>query len=61
MNAVRLVLITNIYMCLMVHKGLRGGVSYIAKRYAKPNKKYLSDYDKDKEISHLMYLHASNS
>ena len=45
----------------MVDKGLRGGVSYIAKRYAKPNNKYLNVYDKDKESSHFMYLHASNS
>ena len=44
----------------MVEIGLRGGVSYIANRYSKPNNKYLSDYDKNKNSSYLMYLDANN-
>ena len=44
----------------MVETGLRGGVSYIANRYSKPNNNYLSDYDKNKDSSYLMYLDANN-
>ena len=47
-------------MYLMVEKGLCRGVSYIANSYSKPNNKYLSDYDKDKESSYLLYLDANN-
>ena len=47
-------------MYLMLIKGLRGDVSYIANGYPKPNNKYLSDYDKDKESSYLMYFDAYN-
>ena len=48
---ISLELITDIDMYLMVEDGLHGGVSYIANRYLKPNDKYLSDYDKEKESS----------
>ena len=47
---------TYIDMYQMVETGLRGGVSYIAKGYSKPNNKYLSDYDRNKDSSYLMYL-----
>ena len=52
-------LITDIDMYQMVETGLRGGVSYIANRYSKPNNKYLSDYDKNKGSSYLMHLDAN--
>ena len=58
MVGANLELITDINMYLMVGKGLRGGVSYIANRYSKPNNKYLSAYDK--ESSYLIYLDANN-
>ena len=32
-------------MYLFIEKGLRGGISYIAKRYSKSNNKYIKDYD----------------
>ena len=60
MTGINLQFITDIDMYQMVEKGLRGGISYIANRYSKPNKKYMCDYDKDKENSYLMYLDASN-
>ena len=44
MTDINLELITDIDMYQMVETGLRGGVSYIAKRYSKSNNKYLSDY-----------------
>ena len=51
MTDIYLELITDIDMYQMVETGLRGGVSYIANRYSKPNNKYLSDYDKNKDSS----------
>ena len=60
MIGINLELITDIDMYLMVEIGLRDGVSYIANRYSKPNNKYLSDYDKNKGSSYLMYLDANN-
>ena len=39
---------------------MRGGISYIANRYSKPNNKYRGDYDKNKDSSYLMYLDANN-
>ena len=50
--------ITDIDMYQMVKTGLRGGVSYIANRYSKPNNKYLRDYDKNKDSSYLIYSDA---
>ena len=52
---------TDIDIYLIVEKGLRGSISYIAYRYSKPNNKYLNDYDKNKESSYLMYLDANNA
>ena len=60
MTGINLELITDIDMYQMVEKGLRGGISYIANRYSKPNNKYMYDYDKDIESSYLMYLDANN-
>ena len=50
MTDIYLKLITDIDMYQMVEKGLRGGVSYIANRYSKPNNKYMSDYDEKKRL-----------
>ena len=51
MTDINLKLITDIGLYQMVETGLRAGVSYIANRYSKPNNKYLSDYDKNKDSS----------
>ena len=62
MTYINLELIRDIDIYQMVETSLRGGVSYIANRYSKPNNKYLSDYDKNKNknSSYLMYLDANN-
>ena len=39
---------------------LRGGISYIAKRYAKANNKYMSDYDSNKQSTFITYLDKNN-
>ena len=45
MTGVKLEKISDIDKYLFIEKGLRGGTSYIAKRYAKANNKYMCDYD----------------
>ena len=35
-------------MYLFIGKGLKGGITYIAKRYAKANNKYMKDCDPTK-------------
>ena len=45
MTGVKLEKILDIDICLFIEKVLRGGISYIAKRYAKANNKYMNDYD----------------
>ena len=34
-------------MLLMVGKGIRGGICYAIHRYAKTNKRYMKNYDKN--------------
>ena len=48
MTDIKLEKISDIDKYLFIEKGLRGGVSYIAKRFAKANNKYLNDYDPKK-------------
>ena len=45
MTGVELELISDIDMYLFGEKGMRGGISYIAKRYNKVNNKYIKSYD----------------
>ena len=45
---------------LFIEKGLRGGISYITKRYAKANNKYMNDYDPKKPSTFISYLDMNN-
>ena len=47
-------------MYLFVEKGSRRGISYISKRYAKANNKYMSDYDHKKPSTFITYLYKNN-
>ena len=48
--------ISDINKYLFIEKGLRGGISYIAKRYAKTNNKYMNGYDPKKLSTFISYL-----
>ena len=52
--------ISDIDQYLFIEKGLRGGISYIAKRYAKANNKYMSDYESNKQSTFITYLDKNN-
>ena len=54
MTDVKLEKISDINHYLFIEKGTRGGVSYIVKRYAKVNNKYISDYDSNKQQHSLL-------
>ena len=45
---------------MFIEKGSRGGISYIAKRYAKINNKYISDYDSNKQSTFITNLDKNN-
>ena len=46
----------DIDMYLFIEKGLRGGISYIAKRYSEANNKYMENYDSKKRSKYISYL-----
>ena len=52
---VKLDLLTDIYLLLMVEKGITVGIRHFIYRYVKANNKYMKDYDKNKESSCLQY------
>ena len=56
MTVVKLEKISDIGKYLFIEKGLSGGISYIAKRYAKGNSKYMKDYDPKKPSTFISYL-----
>ena len=47
-------------MYLFIKKGLRGGISYIAKRYSEANNKYMKNYDPKKPSKFITYLDMNN-
>ena len=52
MTGVKLEKVSDIDKDVFIEKRLRGEISYIAKRYAKANSKYMNDYD-SKKRQHL--------
>ena len=60
MTGVKLEKISDIDKYLFIEKGLRGGISYIAKRYAKANNKYVKNYDPKKQSNFINYLDMNN-
>ena len=60
MTDVKLEKIPEIGKYLFIEKGSRGGISYISKRYAKANNKYMSDYDSNKPSTFITYLDKNN-
>ena len=57
---VKLELWTDIYMLLMVKKGIRGGICHANPQYPKANNKYMKDYDKNEESLYLEYWDLNN-
>ena len=45
---------------LFIEKGLRGRTSYITKRYAKANNKYINYYDSKKQSTFISNLDMNN-
>ena len=60
MTKIKLDLISDIDMHLFIEKGMRRGISYIAKRHSKANNKYMKCYDSSKESKYITYLDANN-
>ena len=56
MTDIKLEKISDIDVHLFIEKGLRGGISYIAKRYSKTNNKYIKNYDPTKPSKYISYL-----
>ena len=56
----RLEKIVDIDMYLFIEKGLRGEISYIVKRYAKANNKYMKGYDPTKPSKYISYIDMNN-
>ena len=59
-TGVKLEKIFDIDQYLFTEKGTRGGISYIAKRYATANNKYMCDYDSNKQSTFITYLDKNN-
>ena len=60
MNGVKLEKIFDVHRHLLIEKGLRGGISYIAKRHSEANSKYMKSYDPTKLSKYISYLDMNN-
>ena len=47
-------------MLMMFERGIRGGITHIAKRYAEANNKYMANYDSSKPSTYIQYPDANN-
>ena len=59
-TGIKLELISDIDMHYLIEKGMKGGISYIAKRYSKANNKHGKDYDSSEESMFIIFLDANN-
>ena len=55
-TGVKLENVSDFDMYLFIEKGLRGGISYIAKRYSEANNKCMENYDPTKPSEFIEYL-----
>ena len=60
MTGIELEKVSDIGKYLFIEKGTRGGVSYIAKRYAKANNKYMKDYNSEEPPTFITYVDKNN-
>ena len=60
MTDIKLEKISDTDKYLFIAKGTMGGVSYIAKRYAKANDKYMKDYNPEEPSTFITYLDKNN-
>ena len=60
MSGIRLRLIDDIDMHLFIERGMRGGISYIAKRYCRANNEFVKGYDSSLEKSFITYWDVNN-
>ena len=60
MTEIELEKISDIDKYLFIEKGLRGGISYTAKRYAKAKNKYMKVYDSNEPSRVITYLDMNN-
>ena len=60
MVGIKLEKTSDIDKSLFIEKGPRGGISYIANRYAKANNKYINNYDSKKPSKFITYLDMNN-
>ena len=56
MTNLKLEKISDIDKYLFIEKGLKRGISYIAKRYSKANNKYINDCDPKKQSTFIHIL-----
>ena len=47
-------------MLMMFERGIRGGMTHIAKRYSEANNKYMKNFDPNKPSKYIQYLDANN-
>ena len=59
-TGVKLEKILDIDKYLFIEKGLRRGISYMVKRCAKANNKYMHDYDPKKPSTFIPYFDMNN-
>ena len=60
MTGIKLELISDVDKYLFVEKGIRGGISFIGKRYSKANNPMVPSFDERNPTTFVTYLDANN-